>query len=90
MARWLVRLFEVLTAPLLAGFVSVVYFSTSPRSEPMRRRLIASAHGAAIVMLYASAWLCVVVGISRPSLLLPFTLSLLFPGALIGASFFDV
>jgi hypothetical protein len=88
MERWLVWLFEVLTAPLVAAFVSIVYFSASPKSEPMRRRLIASAHGAAIVMLYALAWLFIVAGISRPSRLLPFAVSLLLPGALIGASFF--
>ena len=50
MERWLVWLLEVLAAPLLAGFVSIVYFLALPKSEPMRRRLIASAHGAAIVI----------------------------------------
>jgi len=85
MERWVVWLFEVLAAPLLAAFVSVVYFIASP--GPICQRLIASAHGAAIVMLYALAWLFIIAGISRPSLLLPFVVSLLLPAALIAASF---
>jgi hypothetical protein len=88
MERWLVWLFEVLAAPLLAAFVSVVYFAASPRSEPMLRRLTASAHGAAIVVLYALAWLFIIGGMSRPSLLWPFAVSLLIPGALIATSLF--
>jgi hypothetical protein len=88
MERWLVWLFEVLAAPVLAGLVSIVYFMTSPQSQPMRQRLLASAHGAVIVMLYALAWAIIAAGISRPSLLLPFAVSLLFPGVLIAASFF--
>ncbi len=88
MERWLVWLSEVLAAPLLAGLVSAVYFMTCPKSQPMRQRLLASAHGVVIVMLYALAWLFIVVGISRPSLLLPFAISLLLPCVLIAASFF--
>ena len=88
MERWLVWLLEVLAAPFLAGLVSFVYFVASPKSQPMRQRLLASAHGIVIVLIYALAWLFIVVGISRPSLFLPFTISLLVPGGLIVASFF--
>jgi hypothetical protein len=88
MGRWLAWLFEVLAVPFLAGLVSVVYFIASPKSQPMRKRLLASAHGAVIVMLYASAWLVLIAGISRPSLILPFAVSLLFPGVLIATSLF--
>ena len=54
----------------------------------MRQRLLASAHGSVIVMLYALAWAFLIAGISRPSLFLPFAVSLLVPGGLIVASFF--
>jgi hypothetical protein len=88
MVRSLVWLVEVLAVPFLAGLVSVVYFLSSPKNQPMQQRLLSSAHGAVVVILYALAWLFVIAGISRPSLLLPFAVSLLVPGALIAASFF--
>jgi hypothetical protein len=88
MGRWSIWLFEILAVPFLAGLVSVVYFMASPKSQPMRKRLMASAHGAVIVMLYALAWLVIIVGVSRPSMFLPFAILLLFPGVLIATSFF--
>jgi hypothetical protein len=88
MEKWVVWLFEVLSAPLLAGFVSVVYFVASPKTQPIRQRLLASAHGAVIVTVYALAWLVIIAGISRPYLFFLFALSLLVPGALIATSFF--
>jgi hypothetical protein len=41
--------------PLMALSVSVVYFFASPHSQPVGRRIVASAHGLSICCLYAVA-----------------------------------
>jgi hypothetical protein len=38
--------------PVIATFVSIIYFFASPRNQSMARRLAASAHGVAISLLY--------------------------------------
>jgi hypothetical protein len=88
MERWLIWLVEVLSPAVLAASVSAVYYRASPRSQPLRLRLLASAHGVAIGLLYALAWCAIFLGFSNPWFLLPFAVSLLVPAFLIGASFF--
>jgi hypothetical protein len=88
MERWLVWLVEVSSPVILPASTSIVYFITSPRRQPRRLRLLASAHGATIATIYALAWLIVLSGMSRPPLLLPFAVLLIVPVSLTLISFF--
>ena len=74
--------------PLLAVVISVIYFKTSPRGEPVARRLLASAHGVAIAVLYVGAISIWLSGNSQREFGTPFFLLLLVPLASIIASFF--
>jgi hypothetical protein len=69
----------VLLAPVLAVAVSGVYFVTSPRAQPTRDRILASAHGVAIALLYVVAWIALLSAQSNPRLGTPFEFSLLLP-----------
>jgi len=86
--RWLAWSGYVVVAPLLTAAVSTAYFLASPRAQPLRNRILASAHGAAIALLYAIAWIVLVSGHSNLRLGSPFAFSLLLPLALIVLSFF--
>jgi hypothetical protein len=88
MRWWLVWFCAVLAPPILAGLVSIICFVASRKAQPMRKRLLASAHGIVTVLLYALAWIFLVVGISRPSLALPFFSALLVPAVLILSAFY--
>ena len=74
--------------PLLAVAISVIYFIKSPRGEPAARRLLASAHGVVIAVLYVGAISIWLSGNSQRELGTPFLLLLLVPFASIIASFF--
>jgi hypothetical protein len=74
--------------PLLAVAISAIYFMTSPRSEPVARRLLASAHGAVIAVIYVGAISIWLSGDSQRGFGTPFLLLLLAPLASIIASFF--
>jgi len=74
--------------PLLAVAISVIYFMTSPRGEPVARRLLASAHGVIIAVLYVGAIYIWLSGNSQREFGTPFLLLLLVPFAAIIASFF--
>jgi hypothetical protein len=51
--RWL-REFHL--PAIAAGLISVAYFWASAPSQSLARRALASAHGAAIALLYSGAW----------------------------------
>jgi hypothetical protein len=78
----------VLLAPMLAVAISGVYFVASPRAQPTRDRILASAHGVAMALLYVVAWIALLSGQSNPRLGTPFGFSLLLPLCLIILSFF--
>jgi hypothetical protein len=69
--------------PLLALAISAVYFFTSPRSQPLPERLLASAHGVALAGFYVSVLLVFWTGNASPKLEPIFLLSLLIPWLLI-------
>ena len=75
-------------APVLALLVSVAFFVTSPPGQRLSSRLVASAHGLSIAVLYVGALAVTAFGASRQSLGLPFVLLLLVPLALVAASVF--
>jgi hypothetical protein len=85
---WLTWSSYVLVAPALAAAVSGVYFVASPRAEPLRNRILASAHGATIALLYVLAWIVLISGQSNLRLGTPFSFLLLLPLFLIIVSFF--
>ena len=43
---------QVFLAPLLTSAVSIIYFLCSPKSQPLLIRLLASAHGAVIAIIF--------------------------------------
>lgn len=71
-------------APLAALLVSIVYFVSSPGSEPIARRFLVSAHGAVVAGMYIGALL--LSNRSSPSFAEPFQLLFVLPLALIGIS----
>ena len=75
-------------APLLAISISIAYYRASPRAEPLFKRIVASAHGVTIALLYVIAILVWRVGMATPRLATPFLVLLLLPLSLIVASFF--
>ena len=77
-----------LLAPVLALAISVIYFISSPRSEPVARRLLASAHGAVITTLYMGAMAIFWAQKANPQFITPFLLLLPVPLVLIVVSFF--
>jgi hypothetical protein len=85
---WLTWSGYVLVAPVLAAAISGVYFVASPRTQPLRNRILASAHGAAIALLYAAAWMVLISGQSSLWLGNLFAFLLLLPLSLIIISFF--
>jgi Na+(H+)/acetate symporter ActP len=85
---WLIWGAEVFAAPLLAAAVSALFLVSSPRLQSRPRRLLASAHGATIAVLYLAAWTVLLTGHSGRRLGVPFEGLLLIPLFLIVASFF--
>ena len=77
-----------LLAPLLALGISGVYFLTSPKSESLIKRLLASAHGVAIAILYMAAMIVFWSHKANESFGTPYLLSLSVPLILIVVSFF--
>lgn len=75
-------------APILALGISAVYFFTSPKTEVLSKRLLASAHGLAITLLYAAAMVVFRTNSANPKFGGPFLLSLMIPLLLIVVSFF--
>lgn len=87
LVAWLTWFGYVLGAPVLAAAVSGLYFAASPRAEPLRKRVLVSAHGAAIALLYVLAWIVLITGRSNLRLGTPFLLLLILPVLLITLSF---
>jgi hypothetical protein len=77
-----------LLAPILALVISVVYFISSPRTEPLSKRILASAHGVVITAIYMGAMTVFWAQKANPKFITPFLFSLLVPLLLIAVSFF--
>lgn len=80
-AQWLL-------APVLAVVISAVYFRASPSSQPLKVRLLASAHGFAIAVLYFGAMSIFWANAAKPRYAVPFLLLLVVPAVLILLTFF--
>jgi hypothetical protein len=75
-------------APILALTISLVYFWSSPSTETMSRRLLSSAHGASVAVLYMAAMAVFWAHKASPKFGTPFLFLLLIPVILVFASFF--
>ena len=74
-------------APILAVAISIVYFRASPKTQALVLRLVASAHGVSIALLYFGALSFLWRAKADPALETAFFLISLIPVALIGVSF---
>jgi hypothetical protein len=86
--EWLAWSGYVVTAPLISVTISTVYFLASPHSQTLSSRLLASAHGLAVALLYVVAWITLISGHSNLRLSMPFAVSLFLPIVLMGISLF--
>jgi len=77
-----------LLPPVIALVISFIYFWTSPRSQPLPARLLASLHGATICALYVLAIAVASTGKSKYEFGWPYALAMAIPVLLIVASFF--
>ena len=64
-------------APIVAVLISVLYFLQSKADSSMLRRIVTSAHGAAVAALYALAMFIAIQRWEDPALGKPFALALL-------------
>jgi hypothetical protein len=76
-----------LFTPILAVLISVIYFLRSPKTQPMARRFLVSAHGIAISVIYIAAMLVWQTGSARTALATPLAFAFVFPLVLMVASF---
>ena len=74
-------------APILGAAVSLVYLFSSPRTQQLSFRLLASCAGFLIAVIYCVAFAVARCGLSNPSFGLPFLLALILPLAAIVLSF---
>lgn len=74
--------------PFMTTVISIVYFTTSPRTQSILPRLLASAHGLSIAVLYLCALSVHWVGKASPDYEMPFYFLSLLPLFLIIGSFF--
>jgi len=79
---------SVLLVPILSTVVSVIYFKYSPQTEPLYRRILASAHGLVITILYLAAMAISLAHLDNQNLSKPFLYLLLVPLIFIVISFF--
>ena len=77
-----------LSPPVIALVISIVYFWTSPRSQPLGLRLLASAHGVTICALCLLAIAIAAAGKSNYDLGWPYALAMTVPVLLIVTSLF--
>jgi len=74
-------------SPLLAIFVSIVFFRASPRSQPLNYRLLAASPGVTMAAFLAAAYSCLYLGWSNHALSGPYLFfSCVVPFGLIVAS----
>lgn len=73
--------------PLCAPLVSVVYYVASPTVQPRHLRLLASAHGAALALVYALVIAVTMARGTNPAYVTPFVVALAVPVALMLLSF---
>jgi predicted signal transduction protein with EAL and GGDEF domain len=74
--------------PLLAPLVSVAYYWASPAAQPFLLRLLASAHGAVLAVVYAIVIALTVAHGANPAYVTPFLAALGVPVVLMVTSFF--
>jgi hypothetical protein len=68
-----------LLAPLLATIVSIIYYRAALPSLSQLQKVLLSAHGICIAVLYMSAMLVFWMGLSKEVYATPFLFSLLVP-----------
>lgn len=79
---------QALLAPVLAIGISATYFTASPKTEPLAKRLLVSAHGVVIAALYLGAMSVFWLHRSSDAFAKPFSYLLLVPVLLILTSLF--
>lgn len=79
---------QLLLAPALAIGISAIYFTASPNTEPLAKRLLVSAHGVVIAALYLGAMSVFWLHRSSDAFGKPFSYLLLIPLLLILTSLF--
>lgn len=63
---------EFWATPLLMVSISTVYFLSSPKTQPLSRRVLTAGHGALGALLFAIAMAVHYMGSPRPGLQAPF------------------
>lgn len=79
---------QLLLAPALATGISALYFTASPKTEPLAKKLLVSAHGVVIALLYLGAMSVFWLDRSSEAFVKPFSYLLLIPLLLILTSLF--
>jgi len=79
---------QALIAPVLAVGISAIYFTASPKTEPLAKKLLVSAHGVVIAALYFGAMSVFWLHRSSDAFAKPFSYLLLVPVLLILTSLF--
>jgi hypothetical protein len=79
---------QALLAPALAIGISALYFTASPKTEPLAKKLLVSAHGVVIALLYLGAMSVFWLHRSSDAFAKPFSYVLLIPLLLILTSLF--
>lgn len=79
---------QAMIAPALAIGISALYFTASPKTELLAKRLLVSAHGVVIALLYFGAMSVFWFHRSNDAFVKPFTYLLLIPLLLILTSLF--
>jgi hypothetical protein len=72
---------------VVAPAVSLIYFLTSPKDQPLNARVLASSPGLIVALFYLGAGLVHDWKLSKPSYGIPFAIALLLPIGLILLSF---
>jgi hypothetical protein len=66
-------------SPALSILVSVIYFRSSPRDQSLSRRLLVSAHGVILALIYIGAIIVWQAGCARTNFGEPFAIILAVP-----------
>jgi len=85
---WTIAWVQMLLAPAFAIGISAVYFTASPKTEPLAKKLLVSAHGVSIAALYLVALSVFWFHRSSDALAKPFNYLLLIPVLLILTALF--
>src|SRR5258706_1783070 len=76
---WLLTFSFWYLARLVSLGISVIYYVMAPMDTPLSRRILVSAHGAAMSILYVGAMTVALLGASRPTYGTPFLVFMAIP-----------